>query len=265
MDEVNATQILFMSLLAFAFGKGLAFFFRKLNPFMMILGLMSFGFFLALIHASGQTIPTIAGAIGFLTTFIPGMNIFYIMANFFSWVAFKFLPKKQRQQQEYEEEYLHGRDYFNEEDEPQFNSRPFGSADNEYEKGNYDDEDNEDVRKRQEKYARQGWESERDRTQSHSKNRSNSEKKYQDYNEQARIEGSIRQAPPNNGGIDRRSLQEILGLRKGFTQTDLKRAYREQSKRFHPDKHQGKNTLSEAMLEQKKINEAYEILLKRFK
>ena len=50
---------------------------------------------------------------------------------------------------------------------------------------------------------------------------------------------------------------ETLGVQKGASEADLKKAYRKKAMQHHPDKNQGNNT-SEA--EFKKINEAYDVL-----
>lgn len=55
---------------------------------------------------------------------------------------------------------------------------------------------------------------------------------------------------------------EVLGIKEGASQEEIKAAYREQVKKFHPDKHQD-NPLQELAEEKlQEINEAYEYLMK---
>jgi len=61
---------------------------------------------------------------------------------------------------------------------------------------------------------------------------------------------------------DNRGSMEILGLKAGFTQADLKKAYHEKSKRYHPNLWQNDPPeIQKAMEEeQKKVNAAYAML-----
>jgi len=55
---------------------------------------------------------------------------------------------------------------------------------------------------------------------------------------------------------------EVLGIREGASQEEIKAAYREQVKKYHPDRHQD-NPLQELAEEKlQEINEAYEYLMK---
>ena len=61
---------------------------------------------------------------------------------------------------------------------------------------------------------------------------------------------------------DNRNSMEILGLKSGFSQADLKKAYHEKSKRYHPNHWQNDPPeIQKAMEEeQKKVNAAYAML-----
>ena len=61
---------------------------------------------------------------------------------------------------------------------------------------------------------------------------------------------------------DNRGSMEVLGLESGFTQADLKKAYHEKSKRYHPNLWQNDpEDIQKAMEEeQKKVNAAYAML-----
>lgn len=68
----------------------------------------------------------------------------------------------------------------------------------------------------------------------------------------------------NKPTADTRSNLDILGLKPGFTQEELKKAYRRERARCHPDKWVGKPIhIQKAMEEEQKlVNRAYEILKK---
>ena len=81
----------------------------------------------------------------------------------------------------------------------------------------------------------------------------NSQSNNQEQSQQGAIEEKLN---------DRRSSLEILGLSSGFSQEELKRAYKRESARCHPDKWMGKpqhlrHTMEE---EQRLINRAYAAL-----
>lgn len=55
---------------------------------------------------------------------------------------------------------------------------------------------------------------------------------------------------------------EILGIKEGASQEEIKAAYREQVKKYHPDKHQDNPLQDLAEEKLQEINEAYEYLMK---
>lgn len=55
---------------------------------------------------------------------------------------------------------------------------------------------------------------------------------------------------------------EVLGLKEGASQDEIKAAYREQVKKYHPDKHQDNPLYELAQEKLQEINEAYEYLSK---
>ena len=59
-----------------------------------------------------------------------------------------------------------------------------------------------------------------------------------------------------------RNPYEILGVRKGASKEDIKKAYREQAKKYHPDQY-GNNPLKDLAEEKmQELNEAYDSLMK---
>ena len=56
---------------------------------------------------------------------------------------------------------------------------------------------------------------------------------------------------------DKRDYYEVLGLQKGASENDIKKAYRKMAKKYHPDNNPGDKTAEAKM---KEVNEAYEVL-----
>lgn len=56
---------------------------------------------------------------------------------------------------------------------------------------------------------------------------------------------------------DKRDYYEVLGIQKGASSDEIKKAYRQCAKKYHPDLHPGDQECEEKM---KEVNEAYEVL-----
>ncbi len=59
------------------------------------------------------------------------------------------------------------------------------------------------------------------------------------------------------GLAENRDYYEVMGVQKNATEAEIKKAYRELAKKYHPDLHPGDK---EAEAKFKEINEAYEVL-----
>lgn len=56
---------------------------------------------------------------------------------------------------------------------------------------------------------------------------------------------------------DKRDYYEVLGVDRSASEDQIKKAYRQQAKKYHPDLNPGDKTAEEKF---KEVNEAYEVL-----
>jgi molecular chaperone DnaJ len=56
---------------------------------------------------------------------------------------------------------------------------------------------------------------------------------------------------------EKREYYEVLGIKKGATEAEIKKAYRKKAMEYHPDKNQGDKASEDKF---KEVNEAYEVL-----
>jgi molecular chaperone DnaJ len=63
-------------------------------------------------------------------------------------------------------------------------------------------------------------------------------------------------------GAELKNPYEVLGIREGASEDEIKKAYREMVKKYHPDQYQD-NPLSKLAEEKlREVNEAYDYLMK---
>ena len=56
---------------------------------------------------------------------------------------------------------------------------------------------------------------------------------------------------------DKRDYYEVLGLKKGASEEEIKKAFRKMAMKYHPDRNPGDKTAEEKF---KEVNEAYSVL-----
>ncbi|KAI8115785.1 DnaJ-like chaperone JEM1, partial [Lucilia cuprina] len=70
-----------------------------------------------------------------------------------------------------------------------------------------------------------------------------------------------RRPPPQRNQQSEKDLYKILGVSEKADKKQIRKAYRELSKKYHPDKYKGKDlTEDQIMAKMQDINEAYETL-----
>ena len=60
-----------------------------------------------------------------------------------------------------------------------------------------------------------------------------------------------------------RNYYEVLGVQRGASDAEIKKAYRQLAKKYHPDMNKG-DKAAEAEEKFKEVNEAYSVLSDRF-
>ena len=127
----------------------------------------------------------------------------------------------------------------------------------EQENHNYHDRD-QDIRAEQARREAEAKANRASKTGSGKNDRQGDNEKIEDKNQRKRNTQEV------NPAERRRSYEEVLGLKSGWTQDDLKKAYQREANRTHPDKWIGKPQAMQDMMEAeyKAVQEAYKKLKK---
>lgn len=122
---------------------------------------------------------------------------------------------------------------------------------------NYHDRD-QDIRAEQARREAEARANRARQTGSGKDNRQDDSEKIEDKNQRKRSTQEI------NPAERKRSYEEVLGLKSGWTQDDLKKTYQREANRTHPDKWIGKPQVMQDMMEAeyKAVQEAYRRLKK---
>ncbi len=118
----------------------------------------------------------------------------------------------------------------------------------------------EQARREQEaKAQREQYKNQQQEESQQKQEKSKQEREKQQYQRQQKKKESIEKNKP---AVDTRTNLEILGLKTGFTQEELKRAYKRKTMKTHPDKWEQESAHIQKMMEEefKLIKKAYEAL-----
>ncbi len=81
----------------------------------------------------------------------------------------------------------------------------------------------------------------------------------------SRRDGAGSQQTHTNNGLTKKWAYEVLGLREGASEKEVKSAFRKLSKEYHPDRHVGESAETLKLNTEKfqQINEAYDLLMEK--
>ena len=242
---MNLTELIFTA--AFLFGVGLftGKFFKKLNPFLMPIGLVFGGVVLVVILQENSITYSVAFTLGFLTNF---KNVAHLLRLPFDSLGIRAQLHRARAQARREGEEIR---------EDLHNQRRAYEDDLHREKDNIEEElhrkkaDAEDyvrqkaeeLRRERDELRRQQEEFEREKGRTGTSGPQGSQK-------------SSTRKPDN------RSAEEVLGVQPGASKAEVTKAYKNLRSRYHPDKyaHMSEQFRNEAAEEFKAIQNAYERL-----